>query len=79
MAFMENIISDEIINTDLKLQLKQRNSTQYNEAEMAATTIQRHYKGYYTRVYISKLHLAATIIQKHWRRYMARKYNNNKH
>lgn len=73
MAFVEHIIFNET-NTDLKLQLKQRNGTRYIEANnMAAITIQRHYRGYYSRVYISKLHLAATIIQKHWRGYTARK------
>lgn len=76
MAFVENIIQNQE-NLDVILQLKRRNGIQYMEANnMAAITIQRYFRGYNTRIYLTKLNLAATIIQKHWKGYMARRYNN---
>lgn len=39
---------------------------------VAARTLQRWFRGYITRKYISHLHDCATIIQKHWRGYTAR-------
>jgi hypothetical protein len=73
MAFVENIINNQL-NIDTILKEKQRNGVQYIEAHrLAAITIQRHYKGYYTRLYFLKLNLAAIIIQKHWKEYMAKR------
>lgn len=77
MAFVENIIHNEKI-LDTILEIKQKNGAQYIENNKnAATTIQRHYRGYYTRSYIYKLNLAATVIQKNWRRYITKRYANN--
>lgn len=73
MAFVDKIIHDEI-NINVILQLKQENGTQYIDTNrMAAIIIQRHFRGYYTRAYFSKLHLAATTIQKYWKGYIARR------
>lgn len=77
MAFVENIIHNENI-LDTILEIKRITGARYIEKnKSAATTIQRHYRGYYTRSYISKLNLAATVIQKNWRRYIAKRYANN--
>lgn len=74
MAFIDNIINNEqILDTISKIKPK----IGAQNIEKAAITIQRHYKGFYTRSYISKLNLAATVIQKNWRRYIARRYANN--
>jgi len=76
MVFVEYIIRTEK-NLDNILQLKQRNGTQFIEGnKTAAITIQRHYRGYYTRLYFSKLNVATKIIQKHWKGYIARRYTN---
>lgn len=73
MAFVENIIYNES-SIDVLLQNKRQNGVQYIEVnKKAAITIQRYYKGYYTRLYFSKINFAATIIQKHWKGYMARR------
>lgn len=78
MAFIENIIQNEI-NINVLLQQRQKNGIHYIEAnKMVAITIQRHYRGYYTRQYFLKLQLAATTIQKHWKKCMAKRYNDNK-
>lgn len=77
MAFVENIIDNDK-NIDVILRMKRRNGARNTKAyKMAAITIQRHFRGYYTRLYISKLNLAAITIQKHWRGYMTRRFNNN--
>lgn len=74
MAFVENITRNEK-SIDNILQSKQRNGIRYIESnKMAAINIQRHYKGYYTRQYFSKLNAAANIIQKHWKGYITRRY-----
>jgi len=76
MVFVENITRTEK-SIDQILQLKQRNGTLFIERnKMAAITIQRHYRGYYTRLYFSKLNVAAKIIQKHWKGYITRRYIN---
>lgn len=73
MAFVENIINNQR-NINTILQMKQRNGAQYIETHrVAAIIIQRHYKGYYTRLHFLKLNLAAIIIQKHWKGYMAKR------
>lgn len=73
MAFVENIIYNEN-DTDVILQIKRKNGAQYIEDnKIAAITIQRYYKGYYTRLYFSKINFSATIIQKHWKGYIARR------
>lgn len=77
MAFVENIINNES-SIDIILELKQKEGAKYIKANTtAAITIQRHYRGYYTRLYISKLNSAAIKIQKFWKGYMARRYINN--
>lgn len=76
MAFVENIIHNQE-NLEVILQSKRKNGVQYVETnKTAAITIQRYFRGYYTRLYLSKLNLAATTIQKHWKGYVARRYNN---
>lgn len=73
MAFVDNIIHNQR-KVDTILQLKQRNGAQYiADNRVAAITIQRHYKGYYTRLNVFKLNVAALIIQKHWKGYIARR------
>lgn len=58
------------------LQIKLKNEARNTKANnMAAITIQRHFRGYYTRLYISKLNLAAITVQKHWKGYMTRRCN----
>lgn len=76
MSFVENKNGFNEINIDLISQTKRRNDT-YQDVEtnlIAAITIQRYYRGYHTRIYISKLNLAATVIQKYWRGYLTRRY-----
>lgn len=76
MSFVEDNNGFNEINIDLILQTKQRNDThQYIETNLtAAITIQRYYRGYHTRIYISKLNLAAIVIQKYWKGYLTRRY-----
>ncbi|XP_026823385.1 spermatogenesis-associated protein 17 [Rhopalosiphum maidis] len=77
MVFIENITRIER-GIDNILQLKQRNGTRIIEGnKTAAITIQRHFRGYYTRLYFSKLNVAAKVIQKHWKGYITRRYFNN--
>lgn len=77
MAFVENIIQNKT-SINRILQLKRRNGARRVEINnKAAITIQRHYRGHYTRLYLFKLKLAAIVIQKHWKGYIARKYNSN--
>lgn len=79
MAFVENIIQNKS-NIDSTLQSKQRKEARRATAyKKAAITIQRHYRGHYTRSYFFKLNLAAIIIQKHWRGYIGRKYSDIDH
>lgn len=74
MAFVENIIHNKT-NLDRILQLKRKSGTRRVAANKAAAiTIQCHYRGYYTRLYLLKLKSAATTIQKYWRGHIARKY-----
>lgn len=76
MVFVENITRNEK-DTDNTLQLKQRNGSRFIEGnKMAAIIIQRHYRGYYTRLYFSKLNVAAKVIQKYWKGYVTRRYTN---
>ncbi|XP_060870279.1 uncharacterized protein LOC132944788 [Metopolophium dirhodum] len=77
MVFVEYITRNEK-NIDNTLQLKQKNGTRFIEGnKTAAITIQRHYRGYYTRLYFSKLNVAAKIIQKYWKGYITRRYFND--
>lgn len=77
MAFVERIIETDK-NLDEILQEKRKNGTRYIKVhKTAAITIQRYYRGYYTRLYLSKLNLAAKIIQKYWKGYVNRRYNDN--
>jgi len=77
MAFVEDIINNDREIEEI-LQSEQEcgydSHTTYNTV---AIIIQRYYRGYYTRLYLSKLNSAAKIIQKCWRRYMIIKYNIN--
>lgn len=75
MSFVEDNGFNEI-NIGLILQTKRRNDThQYNDINLtAAITIQRYYRGYHTRIYISKLNLAAIVIQKYWKGHLTRRY-----
>jgi len=79
MVFVEYITRNKK-NIDNTLQLKQKNGIRFIEGnETAAITIQRHYRGYYTRLYFSKLNFAAKIIQKYWKGYITRRYTNYKY
>ncbi|XP_016657157.1 uncharacterized protein LOC107882772 [Acyrthosiphon pisum] len=77
MVFVEYITRNEN-NIDNTLQLKQKMGTRFIEGnKTAAVTIQRHYRGYYTRLYFSKLNVAAKIIQKYWKGYITRRLFND--
>lgn len=77
MAFVEHIIETDK-NLDEILHAKRITGARYIKVhKTAAVTIQRYYRGYYTRLYFSKLHLAAVIIQKYWKGYITRRYNGN--
>lgn len=74
MAFVENIIHNKT-NLDRILQLKRKSGARRVAVnKVAAITIQRHYRGYYTRLHLLKLKSAAINIQKHWRGHITRKY-----
>lgn len=73
MAFVEDIINNEI-EIERILQLEQEcGYAQHITATKAAIIIQRHYRGHYTRLYISMLNSAAVIIQRLWKRYTFKK------
>lgn len=77
MAFVEHIIENDK-NLDEILQGKRKNGVRYFKVhKTAAIIIQRYYRGYYTRLYLSKLNLAAKTIQKYWKGYLTRRYKNN--
>lgn len=74
MAFAKNIIHNKT-NLERILRLKRKSEARYVVAyKAAAITIQRHYRGHYTRLHLSNLKSAAITIQKYWRGHIARKY-----
>lgn len=77
MAFVQEIINNEREIEEILQSEQECRYAQHNTYNTAAIIIQRYYRGYYTRSFISKLNSAAIIIQKHWNGYMARRYNSN--